>query len=57
MHVHVHSANGEAKYWLEPEVELARSVGFRQAQLRKVEQTIRDHYEELVDAWRRHFGG
>jgi len=25
MHVHVHCENGEAKYWLEPQIELARN--------------------------------
>ena len=25
IHVHVHTANGEAKFWLEPEIELARN--------------------------------
>ena len=24
MHVHVHCADGEAKFWLEPEIELAK---------------------------------
>ena len=28
MHVHVHSGDGEAKFWLEPEIELARNLGF-----------------------------
>jgi hypothetical protein len=27
MHVHVHHAEGEAKFWIEPEIELARSYG------------------------------
>ncbi|CAO5008466.1 hypothetical protein MICAER10613_005880 [Microcystis aeruginosa] len=25
MHVHVHCAEGEAKFWLEPQIELARN--------------------------------
>ena len=25
MHVHVHHAEGEAKFWLEPEIELAQN--------------------------------
>ena len=24
MHVHIHSPEGEVKYWLEPEIELAK---------------------------------
>jgi len=27
MHVHVHCSNGEAKFWLEPDVELAQNYG------------------------------
>lgn len=33
MHVHVFSGDGEAKYWLEPEVKLARNHGFSTVQL------------------------
>jgi hypothetical protein len=25
MHIHVQSADGEAKFWIEPEIELARN--------------------------------
>ena len=25
IHVHVHSANGEAKFWLEPDIEMAQN--------------------------------
>jgi hypothetical protein len=27
MHVHVSCGNGEAKFWLEPDIELARNAG------------------------------
>jgi hypothetical protein len=33
MHVPVTCADGEAKFWLEPEVELARSYGLSDAQI------------------------
>jgi hypothetical protein len=29
MHVHIHTPEGEAKYWLEPEIELAVTSGGR----------------------------
>jgi len=28
MHVHVYSPDGEAKYWLEPDIELAKKLWF-----------------------------
>jgi hypothetical protein len=34
--VHVVSGDGEAKFWLEPEVALARNHGLRGAQLRRI---------------------
>ena len=37
MHVHVISAEGEAKYWLEPEIELARNYRYSNRQLREIE--------------------
>ncbi|REJ74843.1 MAG: DUF4160 domain-containing protein [Acidobacteria bacterium] len=55
MHVHVTSADGEAKYWLEPEIEVARSHGLRSRQLRKIEELIREHEQEIRDAWNEHF--
>jgi len=56
MHVHVQAGEGEAKYWLEPEIELARNQRLTRAQLREVEQLIEDHYDEINRAWKEHFG-
>ena len=55
MHVHVYCGDGEAKYWLEPEIELARNYRLSRAQLRQIEQLIEEHYDELTNAWRKHF--
>lgn len=35
MHVHIYCGNGEAKFWLEPEIELARNHGLSRKQLKK----------------------
>ena len=55
MHIHILSSNGEAKYWLEPEIALAKSFGYSNKQLSKVEQLIRRHQDELINAWQQHF--
>jgi hypothetical protein len=55
-HVHVHSADGEAKFWLEPEVELARNHGLSRARLRQAEALVEEHADELRGAWAEHFG-
>jgi len=57
MHVHVLSGNGEAKFWLEPEIELAKNCRLSRKQLKQVESLIEVRYNELTSAWRQHFGG
>lgn len=34
MHIHVIRSSGEAKFWLEPEIELARNINMSRAQLK-----------------------
>ena len=57
VHVHVQCADGEAKYWIEPSISLARNKGLSEADLQVVEQMIREHEHEIRIAWHRHFGG
>ena len=56
MHVHVHCADGEAKFWLEPQIELAQNYGLNDRQIRAAETLIRKHENEIRTAWRKHFG-
>ena len=55
-HVHVFSAEGEAKFWLEPEIELAKNYRYSKKHLKKVEKLIEEHHYEIISAWERHFG-
>ena len=57
MHVHVYCGDGEAKYWLEPEIELARNYHLSGLQLKQIEGLIEVHYDELTGAWKQHFSG
>ncbi len=56
MHIHIVSGDGEAKFWLEPEIELARNYHYSREQLKNVEKLIEEHYDELIGAWQEHFG-
>ena len=40
LHVHVYCADGEAKFWLEPEIELARNYLLSRLQLKQIEEII-----------------
>lgn len=57
MHVHVTSSDGEAKYWLEPDIELAKNHNLSRAQLKEIENIIEVHYDEFKSAWEKHLGG
>lgn len=56
MHVHVRSPDGEAKFWLEPEVRLAKNYRYSQVQLRQIKGIVEARRDELAAAWNRHFG-
>jgi hypothetical protein len=55
IHIHVQSADGEAKYWLEPTIELARNHGLNTTDLSRVEQLVKEHEQEIRNAWNHHF--
>jgi len=56
VHIHAYCGDGEAKFWLEPKVELAYNHNLNRKQLGAIEAIIDEHYQEIVDAWRDHFG-
>ena len=57
IHVHVAHPDGEAKFWLTPQVSLASNVGLSAAQLREAQAVVEAHIEEIKNAWNDHFGG
>lgn len=57
VHVHAHATNGEAKFWLEPKIEVAENYSLSDRQLKKAVELIREHEDEIGSAWKAHFGG
>lgn len=55
-HIHVYSGDGEAKFWIEPAVKLARNYGLTHIQLREIQKIIEEHRNVIQTAWRQHFG-
>ncbi|NOT84378.1 MAG: DUF4160 domain-containing protein [Methylococcaceae bacterium] len=55
MHVHVLHSDGEAKFWLEPSIELAQNFGLSARELKEAEGLVRLHKQEIQDAWNKHF--
>jgi hypothetical protein len=57
MHVHVSGPQGEAKFWLEPIVELARNYGLSAGDLSRAEKLVKEHEDDIHSAWHKHFAG
>ena len=57
MHVHVQGQNGEAKFWLEPTIELAQHVGFFRREVNEALRLLQEHKDEIRNAWLKHFPG
>jgi len=55
MHIHISCPNGEAKFWLLPEIELARNYKLSKIQLKEIEKLIEENYDDFKDAWNRYF--
>ncbi len=57
MHVHVRSPEGEAKFWMEPAIELAANFGFTEREVARIVRILEERQDEVRQAWRRHFTG
>jgi hypothetical protein len=55
MHVHVINANGEAKIWIEPGIEVARNHGLGSKALAVALTLTKEREDEIRRAWHDHF--
>jgi hypothetical protein len=53
--MHVHATTGEAKFWLEPSIELAQNYGLSMRQVNAALRLIQEHEDEIREAWKTHF--
>jgi hypothetical protein len=56
MHIHVLRDDMEAKYWLEPQVELAENSGFKEHELRKIQKYVEKYAAKFKEQYRQHIG-
>ena len=54
--MHVATAGAEAKFWLEPAVELAVNYDLSEKDIREAQDIIVARLQEILDAWNKHFG-
>ena len=56
MHIHVEKGDTEAKFWLEPEVQLAYNDGYDARTLRELLQIVLANQERIKRVWDEFFG-
>lgn len=55
-HIHVIKAEYEAKFWLEPTIELAENYGFSSKDLKKITQLLQQYGDEFKQRFTEHIG-
>ncbi|MCW6569861.1 DUF4160 domain-containing protein [Yersinia ruckeri] len=54
-HIHVRNSEAEAKFWLVPEVLLARNDGFNARDLKELVDVVEQNSTLFVEAWHEYF--
>ena len=55
VHIHVRKGDAEARFVLEPGVELSGNFGFKPHELALAEEIIRENRDYLIEHWRLFF--
>ena len=55
-HIHVVKAECEAKFWLEPAIELAENYGFNSKEINRITQIVEQYGEDFKLQFARHIG-
>jgi len=50
-HIHVSKGDALAKFWIDPEVELADSIGFSAKELNFIKGIVSENKEVIKEAW------
>lgn len=56
MHIHVICGRHEAKYWLEPRVELAKNSGIPEYKLNEIKKIIEEYADRFKEQFQQHIG-
>lgn len=56
MHIHVLGDGNEAKFWLEPSVELAKNSCFSKHELNDIQKIVEKNAEQFKKQYKEHIG-
>ena len=57
MHIHVVKDDNEAKFWLEPTIEVAYKGGFSQNEINKIQHIVKLYADYFKQQYQSHIGG
>lgn len=57
MRVHVQGQSGEAKLWLDPEIELAQHAGLSRREIGEATRLVQVHENDIGSTWHKRFPG
>jgi len=49
--------DGEAKFWIEPMVELCANYGLKSQEITEAQKLVEEHVDDIRRAWTKHFPG
>ena len=55
IHVHVQKGGAEARFVIEPEIQLTDNMGFKPHQLALAEEIIKDNRDYMIEHWKLFF--
>ena len=55
-HIHVMGNGHEAKFWLEPKIELAKNKGFSETELNEIYKIIKKNEKRFREQYQQHIG-
>ncbi|MBL7962047.1 DUF4160 domain-containing protein [bacterium] len=55
IHVHIAKGDAEAKFWMEPVLELDYSEGFNPTELRFIKTTLNENRDFIILKWNEYF--
>jgi len=56
MHIHVVSNGAEAKFWVEPSIEMAVNNGFSNIEIKELGKIVKENENKIRNSWNAHFG-
>jgi hypothetical protein len=51
MHIHVLTPDGEAKFWMAPDIELATTIKLKAKELNRLKKIVEEHRDEIIRTW------